>query len=661
MATGWERYRKVQTLGQGAYGVVHLARDVTVDADDDDSHVAIKCVPLQDVSDRDKQMAMGEVAILRQLDHKNILRLLDCFIDEDSFLCSVTEFVDGGDLADFLRKAVDPDAEEEPTATQIDALVVADLAEQIFDGLAYLHANHVLHRDVKPQNFYITKSGVLKIGDFGVSKLLTASMPQAATFIGTPFYMAPEVCLGERYSFAADVWSVGVVLYELYIGKLPFRASNVLALVHKVTEGEYDGALLDVRPYSAAGAAGGGTSLGDELQRDICRLVAALVKRCLVVDPFSRPSSADLLSEFFRKDAPAGMAWGADGLELQSEIDWTEGAEAAGDGDDGALKSREPSWLVDSARLSQMAAVEPSARARRASADTSSPQRMRQPTEASALSAFGSSSAAAALGSEGSALNLESQRPVAPARPGTASHLDPQELERRIREKAMLLHRKRLAREKERRERDAADKVARETAAAEAQHEADVRRSTPPPLGRIGQPIDTRPHEQPRPAPPQASTPSKSDAHKELSPLELARSSQDLHASVKRIAAAIVAADPVRQACARTVLGSAAANVLDDDDDDAELPLRMNLLAGDRIVALKGKRGMSYKKLLKKVRKGLGLDGDDDVPGDLTYRDSDGDEVLIGGKREWRHAVEDFVERGADVFVLRLHSPDDDG
>jgi serine/threonine protein kinase len=577
----WNRFQKLQTLGYGAYGTVYLAKDLQPE-DDADAFVAVKCVPLADVGEREKQMAMGEVAILRQLEHRNILRFIECFIDEDSFLCTVTEFVDGGDLAAFQRKAM------ENSNGIIDALVVADLAEQILEGLAYLHSNHVLHRDVKPNNFYITKGGVLKIGDFGVSKLLSASVPNAATFIGTPFYMAPEVCLGEQYSYAADVWSFGVVVYELYCGKLPFTASNVLALIHAVTEGKYDHKTLESRPYSSATAT---TSLGEELQQDICRLISSLVRTCLTLDPMERPRAVDLLTEYFRKGD--GSAWVTDDFAEPSTEEWAEQPLAT---------EPAPAWMENMTRLSEMPVTEPPRGPSRnlSPGDTVSPMR--------------------------------SKSPVSPNR---NIYVDPKELESKIREKALILHRRRLELERRRRTLEQAEQEKRrvERVAQELERRRQAEKECAPPVvGRIVLPGPVSPE-------------------KYKSPFATAREqgSERLRDSLRQIAQAIVAQDPTRRTAA-ALLG----NPGDGDDDDDDLPLNVSVLTEDRVVPVKLKRGTSYKKMLRKLRKALGLEPADEIAGSLTFHDSDGDEIEIAGKREWNHAVEDHVQRGAECLVLRL-------
>jgi NIMA (never in mitosis gene a)-related kinase len=622
MAYAWQRYTKAQTLGHGAYGTVYLAKDLEAE-DVSEEYVAIKCVPLMDIGERDKQMAMGEVAILRQLEHRNILRFIDCFIDEDSFLCTVTEFVDGGDLAAFHRKAT----EGQPGGL-IDAFVVADLAEQMLEGLSYLHANHVLHRDFKPQNCYITKEGVIKIGDFGVSKLLTASMPQAKTFIGTPFYMAPEVCLSEDYSYPADVWSIGVVLYELYLGKLPFVASNVLALIHAITEGKFDGAALDRRPYSASPS---GTTLNADLQADICKLVCSLIKSCLVLDDERRPTAAGLLRDYFQS-AGTGTCWAEqDDAQIETVEDWTRDPsfvpnatapapdDELGKTEEEILESHQPSWLVDAERLSGITLEIPHS-------SHSSSSGFKHATPKSPM---------------------HSPNVTSPVR-----HYDPKEIEAKIRERCIVLHRKRLEKELARRQHEMAARAeAKKVEAARRAAETAGAVARLPVVGRPGLEFNV-----------QTSLKVENSDHAQLtSSLGAARNaegSDKMRDTLKKIAEAIVEQDPTRRKCSE-LLGisrNAAASAEADDDGDGDGPLRINLIAADRIVPVKGKRGMTYKKLLRRLRKALGMDAEAELPGVLSYQDTDGDDVVVSGRREWSHALQDFAGRGTEVLVLRLQT-----
>jgi len=108
-------------------------------------------------------------------------------------------------------------------------------------GLKYVHERKVLHRDIKPANVFKTKSGIIKFGDFGVSKLLSSTMAKASTEIGTPLYLSPEIVNGQKYDAATDIWSLGVTLYELCTLKRPFDTTEgLIDLNEKIKKGKYE-------------------------------------------------------------------------------------------------------------------------------------------------------------------------------------------------------------------------------------------------------------------------------------------------------------------------------------------------------------------------------------------------------------------------------------
>ena len=107
---------------------------------------------------------------------------------------------------------------------------------QMFEALDYLHQSKVLHRDLKTSNIFISKNGSLKIGDFGIAKVLENSHQKAQTMVGTPYYMSPEICQNESYSFKSDVWSLGCILFEMCNLKRAFEASNLLSLVTQIID-----------------------------------------------------------------------------------------------------------------------------------------------------------------------------------------------------------------------------------------------------------------------------------------------------------------------------------------------------------------------------------------------------------------------------------------
>jgi NIMA (never in mitosis gene a)-related kinase len=112
--------------------------------------------------------------------------------------------------------------------------------DQICRGLQYIHSKNIIHRDIKTQNIFLMKNGKVKIGDFGISKALTNTKNNASTIIGTPYYFSPEIINGEPYNYKTDIWSLGVVLYEMCCLKLPFESNNIAQLSIKILRGKYD-------------------------------------------------------------------------------------------------------------------------------------------------------------------------------------------------------------------------------------------------------------------------------------------------------------------------------------------------------------------------------------------------------------------------------------
>jgi len=104
-------------------------------------------------------------------------------------------------------------------------------------ALKYLHDRHILHRDLKTSNLFLTAQDRLRVGDFGISKVLESTVAFARTTIGTPYYLSPEICMERPYSFSSDIWALGCVLYELTALRVPFDAQNLQALVQKITRG----------------------------------------------------------------------------------------------------------------------------------------------------------------------------------------------------------------------------------------------------------------------------------------------------------------------------------------------------------------------------------------------------------------------------------------
>lgn len=200
-----QHYQSIRKLGQGSFGQVWLAQHVPT--------ARLVCLKVIN-SDRDDGHHMShevEVETLSQLCHPNVIRYLGSWQANGSVFISM-DYADGGDLAGWIKAA----AQEQAPFSERQVL---GWFGQLLLGLHHMHALRILHRDLKPQNVLIRRHHALGdrvlIGDVGISKALTSTIDQAQTAIGTPSYLAPEVFSSQPYSFPADVWSLGCILYEL--------------------------------------------------------------------------------------------------------------------------------------------------------------------------------------------------------------------------------------------------------------------------------------------------------------------------------------------------------------------------------------------------------------------------------------------------------------
>lgn len=111
---------------------------------------------------------------------------------------------------------------------------------QITLGVMAMHSKNILHRDIKTQNIFISKNNILKIGDFGISRQMETLSPMEMTACGTPYFMAPEVCMGKPYDSKADVWAIGVILYELITFRKPFDSDSINGVFEKIKKAPID-------------------------------------------------------------------------------------------------------------------------------------------------------------------------------------------------------------------------------------------------------------------------------------------------------------------------------------------------------------------------------------------------------------------------------------
>lgn len=150
---------------------------------------------------------------------------------------------------------------------------ILDWFTQICLAMKHVHDRKILHRDLKNQNIFLTKDNTIKLGDFGIARVLSNTREKAKTMVGTPYYLSPEIIENKPYNFASDMWSLGVVLYELCTLKPPFNAENLKYLALKIVKGIYN-------PIPA------------QYSKDLRKLIEVLLKK----DVSSRPTVNEILS-----------------------------------------------------------------------------------------------------------------------------------------------------------------------------------------------------------------------------------------------------------------------------------------------------------------------------------------------------------------------------
>ncbi|CAM9504592.1 unnamed protein product, partial [Ectocarpus fasciculatus] len=185
--------------------------------------VALKFISKHGKSAKDIRNLRQEIAILRTLNHENIILMFDAF-ETDREFCVVTEYAQG-ELFEILQ-----DDHMLPEAQ------VQKIAKQLVQALHYLHSNRVIHRDMKPQNILVGAHGRVKLCDFGFARAMSSNTVVLTSIKGTPLYMAPELVKEQPYDLTVDLWSLGVILYELLVGQPPFYTNSIYSLINHIVK-----------------------------------------------------------------------------------------------------------------------------------------------------------------------------------------------------------------------------------------------------------------------------------------------------------------------------------------------------------------------------------------------------------------------------------------
>ena len=213
-----EKYHVLQMIGQGCFGKVFKGRRKQTG-----KIVAMKFISKRGKPEKDQQNLRLEIGILQRLDHENIILLLDWF-ETDSDFVVVTQFAYGELFEIFQDDKRLPEAQ------------VGNIARQLVKALNYLHSQKVIHRDMKPQNVLVSSNGTVKLCDFGFARALSSHTTVLTSIKGTPLYMAPELVQEKPYDGGVDLWSLGVICYELFVGQPPFFTDSLISLVQLIIQ-----------------------------------------------------------------------------------------------------------------------------------------------------------------------------------------------------------------------------------------------------------------------------------------------------------------------------------------------------------------------------------------------------------------------------------------
>jgi hypothetical protein len=217
------KFEILSPLGKGAMGMVYLAHDTKLERD-----VALKVMVTQIADDPElKRRFEREAKAVAKMTHPNVVTVFDFDYHTDGAPYIAMELLKGMDLQKAMRT---------PPPMTVERKVA--IIVQVLAGLAHAHQAGIVHRDIKPANIFINTDGSVKIMDFGVARLTSASMTGTGNIVGTADYMSPEQVKGAHVDGRSDVFSVGCMLYELVAGKRPFHADNLMAIFYKITHDE---------------------------------------------------------------------------------------------------------------------------------------------------------------------------------------------------------------------------------------------------------------------------------------------------------------------------------------------------------------------------------------------------------------------------------------